>query len=125
MKTTTPTIAAVQQAMKGNAWWLEPGSEAARTIGAAVSAGYLRRFSHTQIEWTEAGVAKAHRDAFWTFYRASRREYLGIIRRARAERILSPGGSVSRGIYTEAILLAVQSLAALRRHARELSAGLA
>jgi hypothetical protein len=53
------TIDSIGAAMKGNAWWLEPESSDARTITRALSADYLRRSSHTQIEWTEAGLAKA------------------------------------------------------------------
>lgn len=53
------TVNAIDAAMKGNAFWLDAGSEQARIVGEATRRGFIRRASHTQVEWTEAGLAKA------------------------------------------------------------------
>jgi len=56
------TVSSIHEATKGSDWWLRPESAAARTVAYAVTSGYLRRHSHTQVEWTEAGLAKARRN---------------------------------------------------------------
>lgn len=55
----TLTVQTIDDAMKGNAFWLEPNSDAARIVIAATRAGYVKRLSHTQVQWTEEGLARA------------------------------------------------------------------
>lgn len=59
---TTLTIEAIDQAMKGNTWWTRPKSEEAKIVLEAVTLGYVKRLSHTQVQWTEEGLAKAKRE---------------------------------------------------------------
>lgn len=56
---TTLTINTISEAMKGNAFWLDAGSDAARIVAEATRRGFIRRASHTQVEWTDAGLEKA------------------------------------------------------------------
>lgn len=53
------TVTSVDEAMKGNDFWLHPTSDAARIVEDATRRGFIRRMSHTQVEWTEVGLAKA------------------------------------------------------------------
>jgi hypothetical protein len=61
MTATTPalTINTIDAAMKGNAFWLKGDSEAGRIVREATARGFVRRLSHTQVQWTEAGLEKA------------------------------------------------------------------
>ena len=62
------TIDSIQNAMtytypaKGDEFWLDPKGEKARIVEEATKKGYLRRFSHTQVEWTEEGLKKARQE---------------------------------------------------------------
>lgn len=53
------TITTIDAAMKGNDFWLKGASEARRIVREATARGFIRRLSHTQVEWSEAGLAKA------------------------------------------------------------------
>lgn len=55
----TLTINTIDAAMKGNDFWLKGDSEAGRIVREATARGFIRRISHTQVEWSEAGLAKA------------------------------------------------------------------
>ena len=56
----TPEL--IQNAMQGNDFWLKPGSDSAKIVDEATKRGYVRRYSHTQVEWTDAGLAKAREE---------------------------------------------------------------
>lgn len=58
MKTFQFTPQQIQEALKDNNYnfWMKPESIEAQIIKAATEAGYVRRVSHTQAEWTEAGA---------------------------------------------------------------------
>jgi hypothetical protein len=53
------SVTLIDNAMKGNDFWLKPDSLSACIVAHATRAGYVRRISHTQIEWTHEGLAKA------------------------------------------------------------------
>jgi hypothetical protein len=65
------TIHTIDAAMKNNEFWLNQNSEAAAIVEEAAKLGYIRRISHTQVEWKEEGIETARR--------------LGVKRAARAE----------------------------------------
>lgn len=67
------TVNTIDDAMRGNAFWLNPNSEAAAIVEEAARLGYIRRISHTQVEWKEEGIEAARR--------------LGVKRAARVELI--------------------------------------
>ena len=41
----------IQKAMGVDSFWLHPESNAAKIVNFAVENGYVRRLSHTQVEW--------------------------------------------------------------------------
>lgn len=53
------TIDSISKAMLGYTFWLDPNSDEAKIVNEATKRGYVRRWSHTQIEWTWDGFAKA------------------------------------------------------------------
>ena len=48
----------INNALKGNKFWLDKDSVDAKIIQKATAAGYVRRNSHTQAEWTTKGAFK-------------------------------------------------------------------
>ena len=50
------TLEEVDQALKGNKYWLDSNSKEAKIIEEATKKGYVLRTSHTQAEWTEKGI---------------------------------------------------------------------
>lgn len=52
------TIRQIQQAMETSNFWLHAESRDANIINEAVCRGYVRRISHTQVEWTDEGLRK-------------------------------------------------------------------
>ena len=57
--TTTLTVESISAAMKGADFWLNPDSEASSIVSEATRRGFIKRLSHTQAQWTEAGLTKA------------------------------------------------------------------
>lgn len=58
----TLTVTLINEAMKGNAFWLDSTSREAWIIARATTLGYVKRLSHTQVQWTDEGLAKARRE---------------------------------------------------------------
>lgn len=58
----TLTVAVIGEAMKGNAFWLDSMSREAWIVNRATTLGYVKRLSHTQVQWTDEGLAKARRE---------------------------------------------------------------
>lgn len=56
---TNLTVETITEAMKGNGFWLDGESDAAKVVAEATRRGFIKRLSHTQAQWTEAGLAKA------------------------------------------------------------------
>lgn len=62
------TIDSIQKAMtsifpyKGDEFWLDPKGEKAQIVEEATRRGYLKRLSHTQIQWTEEGLKRARQE---------------------------------------------------------------
>lgn len=48
-------VSAIQKALNGSEFWMNPESEDAKIIDEAVKWGYVRRPSHTQAYWTDKG----------------------------------------------------------------------
>ena len=57
--TANLTVETITKAMKGNDFWLNRESDAAKVVEEATRRGFIKRLSHTQAQWTEAGLAKA------------------------------------------------------------------
>lgn len=56
------TVKLISDAMKGDKFWLDSTSREAQIIRRATALGYVLRLSHTQVQWTEAGLEKARRE---------------------------------------------------------------
>lgn len=53
------TVETITEAMKGNDFWMNGESDAAKVVAEAARRGFIKRLSHTQAQWTEAGLTKA------------------------------------------------------------------
>jgi hypothetical protein len=56
------TVKLIGEAMTGNKFWLDSTSQEAWIVSRATALGYVLRLSHTQVQWTEAGLEKARRE---------------------------------------------------------------
>ena len=62
------TVRSIQEAItynypaKGDEFWIDPKGEKARIVEEATRRGYLRRYSTSQVEWTEEGLKRARQE---------------------------------------------------------------
>jgi hypothetical protein len=62
------TIDSIQKAMTNTSpygsreFWLDPKGESAQIVEEATRRGYIRRYSTTQVEWTEEGLKRARQE---------------------------------------------------------------
>lgn len=47
------TVESIHNSIQGNNFWLKPDSKEAKIVNQAIKEGYLRRTSHTQVEWKD------------------------------------------------------------------------
>ena len=90
------TLDSIQKAMtcpypaKGDEFYLDPKGENAQIIDEAARRGYIRRYSTTQVEWTEEGLKRARQELAEPKTVAIDEVKLLLVRRAWAD--LAAGG---------------------------------
>lgn len=52
------TLTNIQNALKGNQFWMNPNSEEAKIINEATKEGFVNINSHTQAEWNSNGYGR-------------------------------------------------------------------